>query len=123
MLAANLQWNFLSATSQVLRHLVRLLMQEQQGLRGMRASSPVDAQDDVPLVLHLALKEVLDLLVQWAVHGRKAWQIDQLSLEVMNYTAAGAGKRNEVPTFQQAQLYNVNTEGLRFTIHISRTSK
>jgi hypothetical protein len=44
-------------------------------------------------------------------------------LEVINYTAAATGDKTDIPTFAQAQLYNLNTKGLRFTIMISRTSK
>jgi len=53
----------------------------------------------------------------------QAWQIDSLKLDVMNYTTAGGGNKDKIPTFEQAQPYNLNIKGARFTVAISRTSK
>lgn len=55
----------------------------------------------------------------------QSWQIDRLTLDVMNYTFAATGleKGYTMPPYDQAKLYNLNTQGVKFTIHISRTSK
>lgn len=55
----------------------------------------------------------------------QSWQIDKLTLDVMNYTWSASGLQvgYTKPPYTQAQLYNLNTQGVKFTIHISRTSK
>ena len=52
----------------------------------------------------------------------QAWQIDRLELNTMNYTFGTSGS-SQNSSFQQAQLVDLNSDGVQFVIHISRTSK
>ena len=52
----------------------------------------------------------------------QSWQIDRLELNTMNYTFGTSGS-SQNPTLQQAQLNDLNSDGVQFIIHISRTSK
>ena len=52
----------------------------------------------------------------------QAWKIDAVALEIMNFTAGVWNDPNSVPTFEQTQLYESNSNGLRYTINISRSS-
>jgi hypothetical protein len=65
----------------------------------------------------------VDIYSSASLSQGQAWQIDGVKLEVINFTVAQTGYKDDVPTFEQAELYHLNNKGVRFTISISRTSK